>query len=145
MSGGSFDYVSGAELSVLIDKRHVLRDLRDALAMHPGSEHALAATNAFLLLVDTLEHERARLEAVWHAVEWTSSGDWGAEDVAEALAAHRTLPVAVEQERAQRVAFAAVERRPGGAASWPALVGLVAGAVLAAQRERDAATSSPET
>lgn len=95
MSGGSFNYVGRSyDRHELIGKLHELRGLREALAKLPGSAPALAATDRFLALADALEGAAAAiveadtpLKAVWHAVEWHASGDFGDDTVAEVLAA----------------------------------------------------------
>lgn len=140
MSGGSFNYVSTGGIAHVLSMLGTVHDLSAALAEYPDSQLAVIATGAWLARVETLRVELERLQVVWKAVEWHRSMDWGADDVAGALAAFATLPRHVEYEAAQRHARTALERLPGGADAWPMLRVVTACAVAAALAEaRDAA------
>ena len=79
MSGGSFDYVSTAEL---FTSEHNLRAIRVALAEYPSSEKAVALLDEIIAGGPKFE----ALREVLRAVEWHHSSDYTEEAVTTALA-----------------------------------------------------------
>lgn len=95
MSGGSYDYASLVdELDEVLAKRGELEALGERLIdlsedQFPGSTAAGERTLALLAWVQLWEaHVRAQtsvLRETWKAVEWWSSGDYGPDEVRDAL------------------------------------------------------------
>lgn len=88
MSGGSYGYLCFAvgDAAELGAKRDELRRMAERL-QQAGYRHAARRTRTVTDLLDAAEQVAAQLEAVWHAVEWRDSNDWGDEQVAEVCAA----------------------------------------------------------
>lgn len=87
MSGGSFDYLcwkNGAQALADVDN---LRRMAWELATF-GPSQAYADTDALLALALELDERTDRLRAVWKAVEWCVSSDWGPDDVLQAINAY---------------------------------------------------------
>jgi hypothetical protein len=102
MSGGSYNYLYADDLAGdLPTRRADIERMRDQLATYPDGEHAAAATQHILDLLDhayrTIGEAQDRLENVWRAVEWSQSGDGAPDQVTEALAKYNaTTPPAAE-------------------------------------------------
>lgn len=100
MSGGSFCYLCDAgSITDLAAKRTELEEMADWLAnaggQFPGVDvsYALRETRrllTFLAMTERMLHRLPELRQVWKAVEWYVSGDYGQDQVQEALAAHAT-------------------------------------------------------
>lgn len=91
MSGGSFDYLySQYSLTELLDRTDSIDTMGQTLR-NAGYDAAAAATESILADIKAFEESiLARVEnlrGVWKAVEWTHSGDWGPESIAEEAAA----------------------------------------------------------
>ncbi|RKR29814.1 hypothetical protein [Arthrobacter oryzae] len=98
MSGGSFDYLcSQYALTDLLDRTDSIDTMGQALR-NAGHDEAAAATESVLADIKTFEESiLARVQAlrgVWKAVEWTHSGDWGPESIAEEASAFTAKEVA---------------------------------------------------
>lgn len=87
MSGGSFNYLTPDNYH---EQRSDLTAMKDELWRLvgkgvPGAEDAyrqMTRLDTLLYLSDLLAKD---LETVWHAVEWRESGDWGDDQLREAL------------------------------------------------------------
>lgn len=95
MSGGSYMYLYAKDSGRLLagEGREDLERMRDRL-LEAGAMDAAAQTDA---VIATIEQANAlvnmrieALEAVWKAVEWVDSCDWGPERIEEALAKYRS-------------------------------------------------------
>lgn len=109
MSGGRYSNLWNADAPHLFENSQHLATIRDRLS-ELGHNEAAIATGIILLqmedLCKTLEYwmEKKRLDEVWKAIEWLDSGDWGLEQVNEAvgefLAAMQAKNVKPEQAEA---------------------------------------------
>jgi hypothetical protein len=88
MSGGSYNYfywnltLSYERVEGLID---MLARLEDLAPNHPATG---ATRDLVALLTDEGVEHSAKLDSLlelWHAVEWVDSGDWGENQLQEAL------------------------------------------------------------
>lgn len=101
MSGGSFDYLylkeAGDFVNYGVDER-LVREMADRLA-ELGYHDAAVETNDWMLEVKAvrarLEARLNRLQPIWKAIEWHTSGDSGPEAVESAMATYRGEKVAV--------------------------------------------------
>jgi len=86
MSGGSFNYLCRAftEIYPPEDIYRMLHELEEGSPEH-------AATKRVIGLFEELRKETDSLYNVWKAVEWKCSGDWGPEQVTEAIEEYRAL------------------------------------------------------
>lgn len=89
MSGGSFDYLCMAlDLDALLVRQEQLESMAAKLREwgYDGAADETDAVRTEVQLLKTSVLDRAeRLRAVWKAVEWTVSCDWGPDSVAEAV------------------------------------------------------------
>lgn len=86
MSGGSYNYLCwNTDVYELGQRRSEVEAMAKRLeAMdYPA---AARATRDVLRLLDGASRCASSLEDVWHAVEWRDSGDYGDDQVAEAVA-----------------------------------------------------------
>lgn len=104
MSGGSYNYL--ARTSEVEGAGGILTMQTDLLRMAQRLEdfcpEAARETRRLLLggtaeerrnsLLDRAEAHVSRLRALWHAIEWHDSSDWGVERVNAAVDAYRDLP-----------------------------------------------------
>jgi hypothetical protein len=94
MSGGSFDYLcdrTSAEL-VVEDQLTMLQRMEAALIDADAADAAMETAAVFMVAeyaLRQIEARRARLDRVWHAIEWWKSGDWSEDQFRAALAAYR--------------------------------------------------------
>jgi len=96
MSGGSFNYLCVAadheEPLRIAQKLEDIKSMRDAL-MSEGATDAADATGEIVSMIekffDELESKASKLYPLWEAMEWYYSGDWGKEDLDEALKEYR--------------------------------------------------------
>lgn len=86
MSGGSFNYVSVTDVDGPSSDHE---EIVDALAEYPGSAAVVAEARAVLAKWREVVDAWANLTPVMKAVEWTQSGDWGPDSVAEAIRVHK--------------------------------------------------------
>lgn len=101
MSGGSFDYLCMSfDLVTLLDRQEQLESMAAQLREwgYDGAADETDAVRTEVQLLKTSVLDRVEwLRAVWKAVEWTVSCDWGPDSVAEAvqeLGQSRTAPEA---------------------------------------------------
>jgi hypothetical protein len=98
MSGGSYNYLH--ELNHGLEgQRSDIEAMRDRLLAMSEGDHtelpqaaaaqAAAATQNVLDLLNQARTHAQTLRGVWHAVEWRDSGDYGDNQVAEALTAYQ--------------------------------------------------------
>lgn len=85
MSGGSCDYLFRAELTRMLWAVETVRDRLKEL----GHPEAAARTEEVVQHMREIDAIQTELEAVWEAVEWGISGDWGKEAVDAAVAEWR--------------------------------------------------------
>ena len=99
MSGGSHNYLSGAEAHELVngygehkveDVERMIQDLKES--HFPGSDLAVKKSVGILNRIREIQALQEELTTcldeisdVWHMQEWVSSGDCLPEDLAEAL------------------------------------------------------------
>lgn len=90
MSGGSFDYISGADAEQVFERRRDFRNLVEALEHEaPRSEAAkdsrylLDRADSYVAAFDELS-----LGNVWHALEWWYSGDQSRDQFERAVEAY---------------------------------------------------------
>lgn len=81
MSGGIFNHLEH-RLGTLEEYERVLAELRKLDGDWTSAVMDLKALIAAIGVVDRL---RLKLEPVIHAVEWTASGDWGDDQLCDAL------------------------------------------------------------
>lgn len=85
MSGGSFNYLFQAELTLMQGLVEAMRDrLRDL-----GQPEAAARTDCVVQRMREINDLQVELETIWRAVEWQTSGDAGVAAVDEAVAKWR--------------------------------------------------------
>lgn len=88
MSGGSYNYLCYKDVFELESHREELNRMRDRL-IELGHLDAAKETESIILTLDSfkvrMEARLSRLKDVWRAVEWLDSGDYGKEQVAEAV------------------------------------------------------------
>jgi hypothetical protein len=94
VSGGSYNYLfAAADLEDLQARRWDLEEMATRLAGLGYAQDAARETEELLLLLRQWEVRATarmeRLTAVWKAVEWWDSSDWGEPQVHEALAKYR--------------------------------------------------------
>lgn len=146
MSGGSFNYLGTVyDLGGLAERRGDLERMCDAIGEYVNAEPAgaAAARTASLAVLHKLRVLDAWLSGpefgavvdVWHAVEWHHSCDYGAEQVHKALASFVASSAVTATIAPLRHADHALAGMPGGAAAWPGLRDVIAGAVTAALAE----------
>lgn len=97
MSGGAYEYLCWkTELDELLSRQHHLRNMADRLAGLGYAADAAEETEELLIMLRQwqirAEVRVKRLEAVWKAVEWWDSADWGEDRVHAALRAYRGEP-----------------------------------------------------
>jgi hypothetical protein len=89
VSGGSFDYLCMSfDLDALLDRQEQLESMATQLREwgYDGAADETDAVRTELQSLKTSVLDRVeRLRAVWKAVEWTVSCDWGPDSVAEAV------------------------------------------------------------
>lgn len=90
MSGGSYNYLY-AHTGGLEAQRGDIRAMRDRLQELeeqgvPGAARAARETRMVLNHLKLAEEHAQALSEVWRAVEWRDSGDYGDDQVNEALA-----------------------------------------------------------
>jgi hypothetical protein len=89
VSGGSFDYLCMSfDLDALLDRQDQLESMATQLREwgYDGAADETDAVRTELQSLKTSVLDRVeRLRAVWKAVEWTVSCDWGPDSVAEAV------------------------------------------------------------
>lgn len=90
MSGGRYNNLWSADAPHLFENFQHLATIRDRLAELGHNEASIATGIVVLQMEDlckTLEYwmEKNRLSEVWKAVEWLDSGDYGPEQVQEAV------------------------------------------------------------
>ena len=94
MSGGSYNYLCHKDANDIHERRQELNEMRDRL-IELGHLDAAKETESVLLMLDAfyvrLQSRIDRLNPVWKAVEWCDSGDWGKEDITEAVEKYRGL------------------------------------------------------
>lgn len=94
MSGGSFDYISTADLRRVVDDRENIARMAYELEALGFSDLA-ASTRRFPLyagaIIDVLERELAQLQSAWYGVEWWVSCDWSKEQAIEACERARSV------------------------------------------------------
>lgn len=101
MSGGSYNYLDSAAdvhgIGGLLQRQDDLRNMAHRL---DGLCPEAAAETRLFVEGGTVEQQAAsifhgidtrlkRLEPLWHAVEWRDSGDWGEDQLAQAIADYR--------------------------------------------------------
>lgn len=88
MSGGSYDYLCYKDVFELESHREELNRMRDRL-IELGHLDAAKETEGIILTLDSfkvrMDARISRLKDVWRAVEWFDSGDYGTEQVTEAI------------------------------------------------------------
>lgn len=90
MSGGSYGYLATKDAGELFQNLpYQLTEMRDRLAKtYPGSA-AHHDTHQLIVRMENMLHQvsetAAELEDVWHAIEWSDSGDWSEEDACKAI------------------------------------------------------------
>jgi hypothetical protein len=93
MSGGSYDYLCHKDIEDLFNMDRQLQEMSDRLAGLGYADDAARETQEFILNLrqfrNRIEAAAKRLNGVWYAVEWWDSGDYGEEQVKEALAEYR--------------------------------------------------------
>ena len=97
MSGGSFNYLCHQDSP----GREMVGKMAEAIRSygdenHSPARHAAEDTLRIIALLEEVDVWKERLRDVWKAVEWHRSGDWGVEDVWEAILKH-------EKERAKHM------------------------------------------
>ena len=83
MSGGSFDYICYAEADTLLQKYHVLENMRDWLIYKNKIDAAKEIDRFYqdvIMFRRMLEFRLERLQKVMHAAEWWCSNDSGEDD-----------------------------------------------------------------
>ena len=92
MSGGSYNYLCYADADDIHYKIPDITSMRDRL-IELGYKDAAKETEGLILMIEAyqlrLETRLERLEDIWKAVEWCDSGDWGLEDIEEAIKEYR--------------------------------------------------------
>lgn len=86
MSGGSFDYLYQKALEDAVGGRN-LTEMRDFLREN-GGEDAAAEIDVIIHAMESLRPRwdgLAKHLGVLHAAEWFRSGDWGPEELKDAL------------------------------------------------------------
>lgn len=89
MSGGSYNYVD-LHTNGLEAQRGDIEAMRDRLAQLEaegvlGAARAHRLTRYVLIHLDLAEARAQELAAVWHAVEWRDSCDWGDDTMRDAF------------------------------------------------------------
>ncbi|GGU62804.1 hypothetical protein [Streptomyces lavendofoliae] len=124
MSGGSYNYLH--ELNHGLEgQRSDIEAMRDRLltlaqAHHPGAEKTAAtqAAHATQSILDLLDQARAQadtLRGVWHAVEYRDSGDYGDDQVTQALTTYREQHATPKAAKPQGVDIEILDRSPDAA------------------------------
>ena len=93
MSGGSYDYLCCKDVGDLMLGEGGLPYMADTLATLGYADDAARETTEFLMELRAsrirLEVMQRRLSRLWKAVEWWKSGDYGEDQVRDALAEYR--------------------------------------------------------
>lgn len=98
MSGGSFNYASVAGIDGPSQDHY---DLVAEARSTPGCEAVAEEAAAILRDWAALDARWTALRPVLKAIEWCRSGDWGEDDVAEALAKYNATPRTGEDDATQ--------------------------------------------
>ncbi len=87
MSGGSYNYLCWASTPQELGARYdTIRDMADDLAAFgPEAAHAAAATKKVVTALDNAAAVAKPINAVWKAMEWYHSSDWGRDRLVDAL------------------------------------------------------------
>lgn len=91
MSGGSYSYLCYADSDQIFGRWNDLREMAarlDEVCPEAASETRLFAEGPGTLL-QAVEAHLERLKPLWKAVEWRDSGDWGDDQMTEAVRAYR--------------------------------------------------------
>ena len=92
MSGGSYNYLCYADFPDICSKISDLEDMRDRL-LALGYMDSAEETEGVILMIKSfrvrIEARIKRLNEIWQAVEWKDSGDWGMENIEEAIKKYR--------------------------------------------------------
>lgn len=87
MSGGSYNYLAikanNQDLCLVPDD---LQRMADRLAGLPYATKAATDTAKVIEHLKAAQSHAEKVADVWYAVEWWDSGDWGEDQVKEALA-----------------------------------------------------------
>ncbi|MEV5944407.1 hypothetical protein [Streptomyces sp. NPDC051994] len=89
MSGGSYNYLF-CHVRGLEEQRGDLEEMAKRLAELAYAQGAAEATRRVMALLDQAEAASQELAEVWRAVEWWDSGDYGEDQVREAIEEYRT-------------------------------------------------------
>jgi hypothetical protein len=93
MSGGSYNYLCGKDQGSIIDYQDELEKMSNRLAGLGYAVDAAKETEELILIIRQFLNRAGaridRLSAVWKAVEWWDSCDWGEEELKEALTRYR--------------------------------------------------------
>jgi hypothetical protein len=93
MSGGSYNYLCGKDQGSIIDYQDELEKMSNRLAGLGYAVDAAKETEELILIIRQFLNRAGaridRLSAVWKAVEWWDSWDWGEEELKEALTRYR--------------------------------------------------------
>jgi hypothetical protein len=83
MSGGSYNYLCGKDQGSIIDYQDELEKMSNRLAGLGYAVDAAKETEELILIIRQFLNRAGaridRLSAVWKAVEWWDSWDWGEE------------------------------------------------------------------
>lgn len=92
MSGGAYNYLCFKDPAEIAAAHEVFREMANRLAEICPDSSAARDTTAMAVRLETLIHDinelGCRAREVWRAVEWRASGDYGDDQVREAVAAY---------------------------------------------------------
>ena len=92
MSGGSYDYLFCTDAFEIHNKIDELNKMRDRLT-ELGYLDAAKETESVILMLNSFEvrinARIERLNAIWKAVEWFDSSDWGIDDIENEINKYR--------------------------------------------------------
>jgi hypothetical protein len=91
VSGGSYNYLCHKDSDQIFGRWDDLREMAarlDTVCPEAAAETRLFAEGKGTLL-QAVEAHLERLKPLWHAVEWHDSGDWGNDQMIEAVRAYR--------------------------------------------------------